>query len=102
MPSQRKRLYNVVPAEGAKDINVYRTEKVLNFDYSSRKGFVTYKDPKEAKRTIKRMKKMLSKIKKQYIFASQDFAENGKRLMNIEFWNKYLQINADKENHDEQ
>lgn len=97
LPTNGARPFNIVPAEGAKDINVYRTEKVLNYDYNSRKGFITHKDPDEAKRTIKRLKALCAKLERSYDSAVKDYAENGRKLMTREFWEKYLEI-SNKEN----
>ena len=93
LPSSKARLFNIVPVEGVKDISVYRTDKVLNYDYNSRKGFLTYKNPCEAKKTIGRFKKICKKIRSEYDKAVRDYAINGKTLMTREFWEKYLQLN---------
>ena len=92
LPTSGARPFNIVPVEGAKDINVYRTEKVLNYDYNSRKGFITYKSPNEATKTIKRLKVLCGRLKKEYDSAVQNFADNGRMLMSREFWEKYLGI----------
>lgn len=92
LPTNGSRPFNIVPVEGAKDINVYRTEKVLNYDYNSRKGFLTHKSPDEAARTIKRLKNLCGRLEREYDSAVKDFADNGRMLMSREFWEKYLEI----------
>lgn len=96
LPTSSTRHFNIIPVEGPKDINVYRTDKVLNYDYSGRKGFLTYKDPNEAKKTIKRLKKLCKTLDMQYSKAAKDYAVNGSKLMSREFWNKYLNINNEE------
>lgn len=92
LPTNWARPFNIVPVEGAKDINVYRTEKVLNYDYNSRKGFITYKSPDEAAKTLARLKSLCGRLEREYYSAVQDYTENGKMLMSREFWEKYLEI----------
>ncbi len=87
-----KRNYNIVPTVGVQQSSIYRTERILNYDYSSKKGFVTEKNIKEAKECIKRMKRLFKRIDREYNSAVKDFAENGNKLMTEDFWNKYLGI----------
>lgn len=96
LPSSGERPYNIAPAEGAKDINVYRTDKVLNYDYASRKGFVTYKSPEEAAEVIRRLKRLCKRLTLDYDRAVRDFQENGKRLMSRKFWESYLELSTIK------
>lgn len=93
LPTSGARPYNIVPVVGAKDINVYRAEKVLNYDYNSRKGFITHKDPAQAAKTIKRLKVLCRRLEQEYDSAVKDFADNGRRLMSREFWERYLELN---------
>lgn len=87
-----KRGFNIVPTDGVQQINVYRTQTILNYDYASRKGFVTKRDPKEAQACVARLKKLYRLIDQNYEKAILDFAENGKTLQTIEFWEQYLGI----------
>lgn len=87
-----KRKYNIVPTLGVQQSSIYRTDVVLNYDYSSRKGFVTKRDPHEAKNCIKRLNKLISQINHIYDSAVSDFCNNGGKLMDIDFWNRYLGI----------
>ncbi|MCM1167896.1 MAG: hypothetical protein NC401_18075 [Ruminococcus sp.] len=90
LPTNGTRPYNIVPVEGAKDINVYRTETVLNYEQCGRRGFITHKDPNAAKRTIERLKKLSKKLTAEYDNAVKNYAENGRELMRRDFWNGYL------------
>lgn len=88
-----KRDYNIVPTIGVQQSSVYRVQKVLNYDYSSKKGFVTEKNIDEAKKCVKRMKFLMRKMDSEYEAAAKSFADNADKLMTVEFWNKYLDIN---------
>jgi len=93
LPISSIRSFNIVPVVGAKDINVYRTEKVLNYDYNSRKGFITHRDRDQAAKTIKRLKRLCRRLRQEYDSAVKDFADNGRQLMSREFWERYLERN---------
>ena len=92
LPTQGARPYNVVPTEGAKFINVYRTDKVLNYDYASRKGFLTYKNPQEAKETMKQLKRLTGLINRDYDNAVRSYGDNFRKLTSMDFWSRYLEI----------
>jgi GT2 family glycosyltransferase len=87
-----KRAYNIVPTEGVQQSAVYRTETILNYDYSSRKGFVTKRDPETAKQCTKRLKALYKLIDKNYDAAIQNYAQNGRKLMQLSFWEQYLEL----------
>lgn len=87
-----KRYYNIVPTIGVQQSSIYRTELILNYDYASRKGFVTRRDPAHAKKCIKRLKTLTALINREYDDAVKKFAQDAKSLMSLEFWNKYLGI----------
>lgn len=84
----------IIPTVTARPINVFRAKSVLNYDYASRKGFITERDPEEAKSCIKQLKALCKKTNRLYDKAAADFAENGKRLMNRSFWDNYLGLDA--------
>ena len=82
--------FNIVPTVNATAESVYRTETVLNYDYCSRKGFVTSKDTKAAKQIKKRYKMICGLIDKKYNSVVEDYKNNYRDLTNLSFWNKYL------------
>lgn len=84
--------YNIVPVIGVCHSSVYRTATILNYDLSSRKCFVTARSPEEAKKCLRRLKKLIAQVKKDYRKVSADYAANGHKLMSLDFWNKYLEI----------
>lgn len=95
---KQKRGYNIVPTIGVQQSSVYRTDVILNYDYSSRKGFVTKRSPSEAKECINRLNKLTALINKNYDSAVADFTQQGKKLMNAKFWNKCLELETPASN----
>ncbi len=84
--------YNIVPTVGPCQSSFYRVETVLYYDYSSRKGFVTRRNPEKCKALQKQLKALCSKVNADYDSAVKRFASDAKKLTNINFWNKYLGI----------
>ena len=84
--------YNIVPTVGPCQSSFYRVKTVLNYDYASRKGFVTKRDPEKCKELKKRLNSLCSKVNSEYESAVEKFAADAKKLTNINFWNKYLGI----------
>ncbi len=87
-----KRKYNIIPMDGAKPFSVYRTEKILNYDEAGKKGFVTQRDPQEAKESLARLKRLHHLIDTSYEDAVRDYAENSRKLQTYAFWKKYLEL----------
>ena len=61
-----KRQFNIVPTDGVQQSAVYRTQTILNYDYTSRKGFVTERDPEAAKQCFRRLKALYHQLDKLY------------------------------------
>ena len=89
-----KRSYAIVPTVGVIQSAVYRTETVLNYDYASKKGFVTKRSPKEARACMKRLKALYKLIDKHYDDAVKDYAENYRSLTSMDYWEKYLELES--------
>ncbi len=86
------RSYVIVPTVGVVQSAVYRADTVLNYDYASKKGFVTKRDPKEAHACMKRLKELYKLIDKHYDGAVKDYSENFRSLTNMDYWERYLNI----------
>ena len=82
----------VAPTFTARPVNFYRVDKVLNYDYCSRRGFVTQKSLKETMRLLYKMKKISIKSRYKYKRTVKQYEQRGKELMSIEFWTKYLDL----------
>lgn len=82
----------VAPTFTARPTNFYRVDKALNYDYCSRKGFVTQKSIKETIRLSYKLKKISIKSRYMYARTVKEYETRGKELMNIKFWKKYLDI----------
>lgn len=82
----------VAPTFTARPVNFYRVKKALNYDYCSRKGFVTEKSVKETFRLMWKFEKIAIKSRYKYRKTVKQYQERGKELMQLSFWNNYLDI----------
>ena len=89
----RAKYIKSVPAFNARPINFYRVKRALNYDYTSRKGFVTEKSISISISQLIKMLKLIFKVHFKYKSAVNSYRRDGRKLMNIEFWGNYLGIN---------
>ncbi len=82
----------VTSVADGKHSNVYRAEKVINYDKVSQKGFITKRDVKEAKACERLLKRVIAATNQYYDKVNEEYAERGKELMQSEFWKHYLGI----------
>jgi len=75
-----------------KQINVYRANKVINYDKSSQKGFLTERNIEEVKKCKKLLKQAIAATNIFYDKVNQEYEKRGKELMQSEFWKQYLEI----------
>ena len=87
-----KRSVAIVPVVGCREINVYRTERILNYDAVTQKGFITMQNKEDAKKCIKRLKKIEKMIIDKYENINTEYRERHRELMNQEFWKSYLSL----------
>lgn len=82
----------IVPTIGVKPRQLIRTKKSLNYDLSSKKGFITEKSVKEALKLYFRYLGVRRLIKRKYEKTRREYFRRGSELTSLEFWNKYLGI----------
>ena len=80
----------VVPMAALKSVMFYRKRRVLHYDATSRKGFVTEKNGKEAWRCIFKTFHMYMKLSGSLEKAQKRYREEGLKLRTLEFWRGYL------------
>ncbi len=85
-----KRKFTIVPAEGAQQISIFRTEEIMNYDEASGKAFMTQRNLHEMYECRKQLRALCRKMDQCYEQAVRDFSENSKKLQTKEFWMGYL------------
>ncbi len=85
-----RRRQGVVPTVDTRYCSVYRTEKILNYDEASRRGFVTVRDKKEARACMRQLRRLIRKTKRVYRDVNQEYRERGREMMRRDFWERYL------------
>ena len=81
---------SVASMAAARPINFYRAKRVLNYDASAQKGFVTEKSWKRFFRCYRRFFGLALTGRRKFKNAQLDYRLRFRELTNLEFWKKYL------------
>lgn len=79
---------------GAKNINFYKTYRVLNFDPFTKKGYYTVFSRKRALKIIFRFVALAGKVFKNQNRVVQDYQIHLKEACTKVFWEKYLELES--------
>jgi len=82
----------IVPVASLRSVMFYRKKRVMHYDVSSRKAFLTAKSNKEAWRCIFKTLKINRQISRRLAQAQKAYREEGQKLRTLEFWKTYLGI----------
>ncbi len=86
----RKNSIKCVSMAACKPINFYRQKTVVNYDAGTNKAFITRKSYKDLIHCLSVLAGTTLKVIGGFDKAKRDFAENGYKVQNKEFWNEYL------------
>ena len=84
--------YAIVPVNDCCVGQFYKVGTALNYDLSSKKGFVTYRSRKEMLQLVKEYRKLCKAVKKNYNKVVAEFRNRKEEITNIQFWKEYLKI----------
>ena len=84
---------NVVPMAAARPALFYRKKKVLQYDVTSRKGFVTEKSFKTSMRCLFSALRLTFTVRFKLKKAQNAWRTEGLKLRTLEFWNGFLGLN---------
>ena len=82
----------IVPTVNPHIYYLYKKKQALNYDYTSKKGFITVKDNQEFMRVILRLWRVRRQFRRKYMKISQEYYARGRELMEFRFWEKYLDL----------
>lgn len=82
----------IVSMAQCRPINFYRAKRVLQYDVTSKKGFVTEKQLGKSTIYIFQMIPITLKILWHFNGVIRDFHAHGNELITEEFWKKYLEL----------
>ena len=91
LPANR---YSAVPVASCRPKSFYRASKVLHYDPTSRKGFVTVRSHKEIIRYMLELWKFYKETNRNYDRCMKEFDRRHNELTNETFWRKYLGLSA--------
>lgn len=83
---------NIVSMALCRPINFYRAKRVMQYDVTSQKAFITEKDTKETLHYLWLLFKEAYKINREFDDAFRKFGEEAGRLQTEDFWRGYLEI----------
>lgn len=84
--------YNVVSMAQCMPKNFYRVKEVLNYDVTTKKGFITKKNNFKNIQVMLKLISITLKVLFKYNLAKQSYKMRFKEIANIEFWRKYLEL----------
>lgn len=82
----------VVSMTEIRPVNTYRAKKILQYDISSRSGFVTQRSKKKFITSVVKLLKASILITFKYKKVKQNYQLQVLKLQNISFWEKYLEV----------
>lgn len=82
----------VVPVNEACVGHFYKAGAALNYDLSSKKGFVTYRNRKEMIQLLREYLKLSRAVKKNYKKVVEEYRNRKDEITNIQFWKGYLDL----------
>lgn len=82
----------VVSMALCKPISFYRAKRTLQYDVTSKKGFITVRSARQALKCNFRTLGMIMKIRFKFDKAVKEFRERAPELMTEENWKKYLDL----------
>lgn len=86
------KMVKIVPMVQCRPLNFYRESKVLNYDPSSGKGFITEKSYAKTFNVLCKLGIMTVKTILKFSSAKENFRNNYEDITNRKFWEKYLDI----------
>lgn len=89
LPTKRN---SVVSMSNIRPINAYRAKKILHYDISSSSGFITQRSEKKFIVSVFKLVKTYILITFKYQKAKENYQIYGRKLQNISFWEKYLEM----------
>lgn len=87
----------VVPIAACRPINFYRAKKVLQYDITSKKAFVTEKNVKKSFSCLFQLLGMTGKVIFKFDNRMECFRECAPALMTEQCWREYLQMETQQE-----
>lgn len=89
--------YNkIVSVAHMRPINFYRAKKVIFYDHSSQKAFVTEKSFSELLKIFIRLFKITYNTFIKFDYIKTEYRERMGEITNIDFWSDYLELNENK------
>ncbi len=83
---------NIVPMAGIRPYNTYRAKRILNYDESSKKGFVTKRSKTMMIKKMLETFKVMIELDRKYTKVTREYKRRCSEIQSLEFWKRYLGI----------
>lgn len=83
---------NIAPMASVRGVHFYRRKRVMNYDITSNRGFLTERSVVQMFRSLLQVARMLPLINRNFEAARRAYQAEGKRLMEKQFWKRYLRM----------
>lgn len=83
---------NIAPMASVRGVHFYRRKRVMNYDITSNRAFLTERSVVQMFRSLLQVARMLPMIGRGFEPARRAYLAEGKRLTEKRFWKHYLQI----------
>ncbi len=84
---------NIAPMASVRGVHFYRRKRVMNYDITSNRAFLTERSVVQMLRSLLQVARMLPMIGRGFEPARRAYQAEGKRLMQKQFWERYLRMN---------
>ena len=84
---------SIVPMAAPKSIMFYRKKRVMHYDVTSKKAFITEKSYRESFRCICKTMVLIWLVPFQLKKAQRSYRKEGLKLRTLEFWTQFLGLN---------
>lgn len=90
LPANKR--YNVVSMAQCTPKNFYRVKEILNYDVTTKKGFITKRSHFENIKVLSKLILVIFKILFKYNSAKNSYKNRFREITSIKFWNEYLDL----------
>lgn len=85
---------NIAPMSAVRGVHFYRRRRVMNYEDMSNQAFITQRSFMQTATAVLRILQTAAVVCMEYERAKKAYKKNGKRLMTLKYWKRYLQTDV--------
>lgn len=83
---------NIAPMASVRGVHFYRRRRVMNYEITSNRAFITERSVPQIMQSLYKVLRTIIVVIGNYEKANKAYQMEGKRLMTLKFWKRYLNI----------